>query len=64
MIGHNPAIETVATRLAADGEDLHRIRSKYPTAGLAMLDLDVAAWSDVAAGCGHLDSFVTPADLA
>ncbi len=64
LVGHNPAIEGLATRLAADGEDLHRLRSKYPTAGLATIDLDVEAWSDVAAGCGHLDAFVIPADLS
>jgi phosphohistidine phosphatase len=63
LIGHNPAIGTLAGRLAAAGDALERLTTKYPTAALATLDLDVEAWSEVAAGCGYLDAFVTPADL-
>jgi phosphohistidine phosphatase len=63
VVGHNPAMEVATARLAADGDALERVLAKYPTAGLATLDLDVETWSDVATGCGHLDAFVTPADL-
>ena len=64
VVAHNPGIAALAERLATDGPDLERLRAKYPTAGLAVLTLDVDAWSDVATGAGHLDAFVTPADLA
>jgi phosphohistidine phosphatase len=63
VIAHNPGIEVLAGRLAADGPDLERLRAKYPTAGLATIDLDVEAWREVATGSGHLNAFVTPADL-
>lgn len=38
VIGHNPTIEHVARRLLATGAD--RLSSGFPTAGLAIIDLD------------------------
>ncbi len=63
LVGHNPGIGVLAGRLAADGEALDRILTKYPTGGLATLDFRVDRWSEVATGCAHLDAFVTPHDL-
>ena len=63
MIGHNPGSEVLAARLAAGGQDLERMLTKYPTAALATLDLDAEGWADVRTGCGFLVSFVAPADL-
>lgn len=63
LIGHNPAIEDLAATLARAGERLETLRAKYPTAGLAGLDLDVASWADVAPGRAKLATFVVPRQL-
>jgi phosphohistidine phosphatase len=63
LIGHNPAIEDLAAALARGGERLETLRDKYPTAGLAGLDLDVASWADVAPGRAMLATFVVPREL-
>jgi phosphohistidine phosphatase len=63
MVGHNPAIQGLAERLAASGEDLDRLRAKYPTCALATLDLAIEDWSDLKTGSGELTAFVTPSDL-
>lgn len=64
-IGHNPGFAELASALAADGEPeaLIRMRSKFPTAALAVLDFDAEDWGEVAEGAGHLERFVTPGDL-
>lgn len=62
VIGHNPGFEDLAAMLATagDADAIGRLRTKYPTAGLAVIRLDVERWSDVASGTGTLDRFVTP----
>lgn len=65
LIGHNPALEACAARLAGGGDTrgLQTMASKYPTAALAMIVFDVAHWWDIAPGAGRLDRFVRPKDL-
>ena len=65
VIGHNPGFESLAALLAPDGDAdaLARLRTKYPTAGLAVITFDVARWENVAPGAGRLESFVTPKTL-
>jgi phosphohistidine phosphatase len=63
IVAHNPGIAVLAGRLSGDGEALLRLQAKFPTCALATIDLDVDTWSEVAHGSGHLDAFVTPADL-
>ncbi|MGE4322666.1 MAG: histidine phosphatase family protein [Sphingobium sp.] len=69
MVGHNPGMEDLATSLAGKGtdrdagSDLARMRDKYPTGGLAVIDFDLTSWADVTAGTGMLDRFVTPRSL-
>jgi phosphohistidine phosphatase len=63
LVGHNPAIGSLAARLAREGPHLKELRDKYPTGALATLDLEVDAWRDVAAGCGVLTAFAVPRDL-
>lgn len=65
LIGHNPGCMELATLLSAEGEGsaLKRMVTKYPTAGLAVIDLAISAWRDVAPRCGRLSRFVTPASL-
>lgn len=62
IIGHNPGFEDLARLLAShgDGEALSRMRQKYPTAGLAVIDCDCASWADIKPRGGKLERFVTP----
>lgn len=66
IIGHNPGMASFADLLVAGGdpEGMRAMAAKYPTAALAVIALDVAAWKAVSAGAGHLTSFTRPRDLA
>jgi phosphohistidine phosphatase len=63
LIGHNPGIQDLGTGLAGDGEDLERMRTKFPTGALAVLEFD-GSWATLEPGEARLVSFVTPRDLA
>ncbi len=61
VIGHNPGIAEAARRLARRGGDTAgaRLAQGYPTASLAVIDLEAAAWGEVTAG-GTLVEFLSP----
>ena len=65
VIGHNPGIQELAEELAGTGPEdvLRTMVLQYPTAALAVLDLDVGAWTEVASRAGRLERFVTPQDV-
>lgn len=65
VIGHNPGMEALATALTSNrrSPDFDRMRAKYPTGGLALFDLAIENWRDIAPGCGTLVRFVVPRDL-
>lgn len=63
LIGHNPALEQLALLLAASGEHLDRMTTKFPTAALATLEAAIDGWSDLAPGSARLIGFVRPNDL-
>ena len=63
LIGHNPGIHDLAIALAGSGEGLERMRAKFPTGALAVLEFD-GPWPRLARGGARLASFVTPKDLA
>ena len=65
VVGHNPGMGDVANLLAGEGPASERLRlaSKFPTASLAVIAFDRPDWSDLRAGAGRLEKFVTPADL-
>ena len=73
VIGHNPTIEDLALMLAAGGAGsapdaaatgaLDRMRVKFPTAAIAVLE-SAGTWADLAAGQARLTAFVIPRDLA
>ncbi|MGZ2487999.1 phosphohistidine phosphatase [Rhizobium pisi] len=65
IIGHNPGIENAASLIMVDGDAdaVGRMREKFPTAGLAVIDLDLDGWDEIAAGTGYLARFVTPQSL-
>lgn len=68
LVGHNPGLQELALSLA--GEEAPEIRGalgrmavKFPTAAVAVLDLEVARWSEVEPGCATLVAFMRPKDL-
>jgi phosphohistidine phosphatase len=65
LVGHNPGSQELALTLAGFGDRYaaSRMAAKYPTAGLAVLDLPEGGWSDLAPRSCRLDRFVTPASL-
>jgi phosphohistidine phosphatase len=65
IVGHNPSMAGVAHYLAGEGEEsaLERMAAKFPTSGLAVVDFDIAHWTDIRRGEGRLFSFVTPTSL-
>jgi phosphohistidine phosphatase len=66
LIGHNPAFEELALDLVRAGErgaGAERLQGGFPTAGVAVLEFDVAGWRGLARRTGRLVSFETPASL-
>ena len=65
VVGHNPALETLARRLCRRGTDdaLARPNAKYPTGGLAEIALDCKDWPEIPDACGTLTRFTVPRDL-
>ena len=66
LAGHNPGLEELILELVPDdGASPLRddVEVKFPTASLAVLDLEIDAWADVAPNAGTLVSFTRPRDL-
>lgn len=65
LIGHNPGLGALAASLCGAGSKkaLETMRTKFPTAGLAVIDFDLEHWSDLAGGAGRLEAFVRPKNL-
>jgi len=66
LVGHNPSVQEVAVHVAATGDAVAyaRMRAKFPTAALAVLDLDIQRWSGLGPGCAELRGFIRGAELA
>lgn len=67
LVGHNPGMEHLAMALAGPSSKpkaMAKLHSKFPTATLAEIEFDVAAWTDVGRGKGRLKRFIQPKDLA
>jgi phosphohistidine phosphatase len=63
LVGHNPAMQELASLLAAEGDRLGELRKGFPTAALAELDLRVGSWRELAPGTGRLTRFIVPREL-
>ncbi len=65
IVGHNPALQALAVRLAGAGDpdDMARLQAKFPTAGLATLVFKAPRWRDLAPVSCELHSFVVPREL-
>ncbi len=64
LLAHNPGLHELAVLLAAKGEpaQLAALRTKFPTAALAVLAL--SDWVEAGAGTAWLEEFVRPRDLS
>lgn len=65
LIGHNPVIQDTALSLIGLGnpELTDAIRAKFPTAGLAVIDIDGADWSSLEPRSGRIVAFFRPREL-
>ena len=70
VIGHNPGLQELAVALVREPDEkserarVKKLKEKFPTGALAVIDFDVKAWSDVAPGIGRLCEYVRPKELA
>lgn len=65
IIGHNPALQDLATQLIAAGDIDQRanLHQKMPAGALVVIDFAVDSWTDVNIRTGRLDRFVSPRSL-
>ena len=55
LVGHNPGMEGLIQVLTGQSEAM-------PTAALAVIEIDVDSWTDIAAGLGSLRAILRPRD--
>ncbi|MGI8525326.1 MAG: SixA phosphatase family protein [Pseudolabrys sp.] len=62
LIGHNPGLHELASRLIASGDINAReqLREELPTSGLAVIDFAFDGWPDLRPHTGRLERFVHP----
>jgi phosphohistidine phosphatase len=65
LVGHNPGLAELASRLMASGDvdTRQRLIEKFPTAALAVIDFPLDDWSKIHPKSGRLDRFVVPKAL-
>jgi phosphohistidine phosphatase len=65
LIGHNPGLGVLATRLCGGGskKSLEKMSNRFPTGALAVIAFDLDDWSEVTMDAGRLEAFVRPKDL-
>jgi phosphohistidine phosphatase len=69
FIGHNPGIAQFADQLCASPKDAaeekthKRMREKFSTCAVAVIQSPTKAWRDVRPGTGKLKDFMRPKDL-
>jgi phosphohistidine phosphatase len=65
VVAHNPGLRDLAELLIASGdvERTGQLLDKFPTAGLAVIDIPIDRWTTLHAKSGRLDRFVAPRQL-
>ena len=65
MIGHNPALQSLAIQLSGggDAEARGRLEAKFPTGALITLVVHQDHWKELDPGTCELHSFVAPREL-
>lgn len=66
VIGHNPGLQATAELLIAAGdvESRERLREKFPTAALAVIDFAIDKWQTIHQRSGRLDRYIVPRSVA
>ncbi len=66
LCAHNPGIEQLARSYAksGDADAVRRIHKKYPTCGLAVIELPIDSWKNAAPPAGRIEMFLTPKILS
>lgn len=61
LVGHNPGVQELVLALTGPADDEGRLlaETKYPTSGLAVLEVE-CKWPDLAPGRARLTDFVVP----
>jgi phosphohistidine phosphatase len=64
-VGHNPGMERLARSFVKSGDPdaIRRIEKKYPTCGLAVIELPTNHWKQAEPPAGRLEMFLTPKTL-
>ncbi|MCI5049702.1 MAG: histidine phosphatase family protein [Rickettsiales bacterium] len=59
LVGHNPGIHQFCVDVVKDGESkaLRECAMRFPTCAMAVIEADVASWSEIEPDCGYLKSF-------
>lgn len=62
ILGHNPGLHALALDMFSQGESdaVAAICRKFPTCGLAVIDIELADWRALGVGEGYLRVFMTP----
>ncbi len=62
ILGHNPGLHALALDLFSQGESdaVDAICRKFPTCGLAVVDIELDDWRALGVGEGYLRVFMTP----
>ena len=63
LAGHNPGLQLLALRLAADGPLRASIEAGFPAGALVEIALPVTRWVEAADGQGVVERFIRPRDL-
>lgn len=65
LVGHNPELQSFALDLVGAGPKHFRDRltTKYPTAGLAVINFAAGLWKNIDVNSGTLNLFLVPRDL-
>ncbi|MFC0685990.1 SixA phosphatase family protein [Novosphingobium clariflavum] len=66
LVGHNPGLEDLIFDLVPDDRSSpmrDMVEEKFPTAAFAVIELDIASWSEITDGCGRLVHLTRPRDL-
>jgi phosphohistidine phosphatase len=62
LIGHNPGLQELVLRLAAAGDELERLKAKFPTGAFAQLVFSTT-WGRLSAADAVLAGYVVPKQL-
>lgn len=65
LVGHNPEIHAFALDLIGSGPKhlREKLMTKYPTAGLAVINFAAGLWESVTVNSGTLNLFLVPREL-